>query len=93
MFPVNEINEVSQKPNNTRSSSWPFEKQYFPNRKIQYQIPDGSRLSIKRIAPLFQHRMTDSTFISTIRIKPRTAFLSIEMFPGHFGGGGRVISL
>jgi hypothetical protein len=49
--------------------------------KRHFDIQDGSRLSTEENAPLFRHRMTDSTFVSTIRIKPQTAFLSIEMLP------------
>jgi hypothetical protein len=32
-IPVNVINKVSQKPNNTQRSSWPFDKQGFPDMK------------------------------------------------------------
>jgi len=31
-----------------------------------FDIPDGSRLSTDVIAPLLQHRMTDSTFQSIV---------------------------
>jgi len=46
-----------------------------------FTIKDGFRLSTEANAPFFQHRMTGTTFVSTIRIKPQTAFLSIEMLP------------
>jgi hypothetical protein len=46
---VNIINKVSQKPNNIKRSSWPFEKQDFPDRKNQYHVPDNSRPPMKKI--------------------------------------------
>ena len=47
------------------------------------EVRDGSRLSTDIIAPFFQHRMIDSTFVSTIRIKLQSAFFTVEMFPGN----------
>jgi hypothetical protein len=43
-------------------------------------IIDVSRKSTKIIAPLCQSWMHDSTFVSTIRIKPQIAFLSVKVF-------------
>ena len=35
-----------------------------------FEMKDGSRLSTESIAPFFQHRMTDTTFRSSVEIEP-----------------------
>ena len=54
--------KVILKPSNIKKISWPSEKQDFPDMKNYIPVPDGSRLSIKIIAPFFRHQMHDSTF-------------------------------
>lgn len=41
-------------------------------------VRDGSRLSTERIAPFFQHRMTDTTFVSSVDIG------SVNLLRVHF---------
>ena len=62
MFPVNLINKFSQKPSNIKMIFGLYEKQYLPDKNNYILIPDVSRLSTERIAPLIKHRMTDMTF-------------------------------
>jgi hypothetical protein len=43
---VTVIKKLPQKPSNTTRSSWPFEKEGFPDRKKILQREDGSRLCL-----------------------------------------------
>ena len=80
---LNLINKFSQKPSNKKRISCPSEKQNFPDKKNYIPVPDGSRLSTEIIAPFFQHRMIDSTFVSRLRKKLKTGKMNLNEIGFH----------